>query len=63
VILPRVFEQPNFELRTNAHVTRVLLDASGSRATGVLYVDAQGRETEQPAEIVILCAYGINNVS
>jgi gluconate 2-dehydrogenase alpha chain len=62
VILPRVFEQPNFELRTNAHVTRVLLDKSGSGATGVLYVDAQGRETEQPAEIVVLCAYGINNV-
>jgi choline dehydrogenase-like flavoprotein len=62
VILPRLFEQPNFELRANAHVTRVLLDDSGSRATGVLYVDAQGRETEQPAELVILCAYGINNV-
>jgi gluconate 2-dehydrogenase alpha chain len=28
----------------------------------VLYVDAQGREFEQPAEVVVLCAYGLWNV-
>jgi len=62
VILPKVFESPNFELRTNAHVTRVLLDGRGRRATAVLYVDGQGNEIEQPAELVILCAFSLNNV-
>lgn len=28
----------------------------------MLYVDARGNEIEQPAEIVILCAYSLNNV-
>ncbi|MDC7785053.1 GMC family oxidoreductase [Rhodoplanes sp. TEM] len=63
IVLPKLMESPNFELRTRAHVTRVLLDRSRSRATGVLYLDlASGREVEQPAEIVILCSFGINNV-
>ena len=62
VLLPKVLAQPNFELRTNAHVTKVLLDSTGRRATGVLYVDAQGTEVEQPAELVILCAFSLNNV-
>jgi gluconate 2-dehydrogenase alpha chain len=61
-ILPATLKQPNFELRTRAHVTRVLLDGERRRATGVRYIDAAGREIEQPAEIVILCSFGINNV-
>lgn len=62
VILPKALGRPNVELRTRAHVTRVLLSADRSRATGVLYVDEAGDEIEQPAEMVILCAFGINNV-
>ncbi len=61
-VLPMAMKNPNFELRTHAQVTRVLMDASRRRATGVLYVDAQGREFEQPADIVVLCAYGLWNV-
>jgi gluconate 2-dehydrogenase alpha chain len=52
----------NFELRTRSHVLKVLMDDSGRRATGVLYVDAQGREFEQPAQVVVLTAYGLWNV-
>jgi gluconate 2-dehydrogenase alpha chain len=62
VILPKALARPNVELRTRSHVTRVLLSPDGSRATGVLYIDETGAEVEQPAEIVILCAFGINNV-
>jgi gluconate 2-dehydrogenase alpha chain len=62
VLLPKVLAQPNFELRTDAHVTKVLLDNTGRRATGVFYVDAQGNEFEQPAELVILSAFSLNNV-
>jgi hypothetical protein len=44
-------------------VTKALLDRERKRATAVLYVDGEGREVEQPAEIVILCAFGLNNVN
>lgn len=62
VLLPKVFANPNFELRTQAHVTRIMLDGQRTRATGVVYVDERGEEFEQPADIVILCAFGLNNV-
>jgi gluconate 2-dehydrogenase alpha chain len=61
-ILPKVLSYPNVELRTRAHVTKVLLDSERKRATAVLYVDGEGREVEQPAEVVILCAFALNNV-
>ncbi len=60
-VLPFIDRQ-RFELRTQAHVQRVLLSQDRKRATGVLYVDAQGREFEQPAEIVVLCAFSLWNV-
>src|SRR5262249_15583309 len=53
---------PNFELRSQAQVTRILLDSTGKRAVGVRYLDAQGRSVEQPAELVLLCAFTFNNV-
>jgi choline dehydrogenase-like flavoprotein len=52
----------NFELRPNAHVLKVNLDSDKSRATGVTYIDAQGREIEQPADLVILGAFQFHNV-
>src|SRR5258708_31641785 len=60
-ILPAALKLPTFELRTNAHVLRVELDKDRKRARGVTYVDAAGVETFQPAEIVLLCAFSINN--
>ena len=39
-----------------------LLDKSGKRATGVSFVDTSGEEWEQPAELVILCAFQLFNV-
>lgn len=45
--------EKRFELRTNANVLKVNLTDDKSRATGVNYVDAQGREIEQPADLVI----------
>ena len=61
-ILPVLLKKDNFSYRTNCDVTRVNLDSSGKRATGVTYVDVQGREYEQPAELVILCAFAQHNV-
>src|SRR5580704_183094 len=62
-VIPIAMANPNFELRTRTWVTRVLLDSTKRKATGVLYTDvATGDEYEQPASIVALCAYAINNV-
>ena len=61
-ILPILVRDPNFEARTQCEVTRINLDASGTRATGVTYVDTTGNEWEQPAEMVLLCAFQLFNV-
>ena len=61
-ILPVLLKNENFSYRTRCDVTKVNLDASGKRATGVTYVDGDGREFEQPAELVILCAFAQHNV-
>ncbi len=61
-ILPVLLAKPGFSYRTFCNVTRVNLDASGKRATGVTYVDVQGREFEQPADLVILCGFAQHNV-
>lgn len=61
-ILPALRQQPNFELRTHAHVLKVNLAADKKMATGVTYVDAQGREMIQPADIVVVSAFQFHNV-
>src|SRR5262249_60448201 len=48
--------------RTNARVLKVNLDAAKNRAESVTYIDASGREFEQPGGIVILAAYALGNV-
>jgi gluconate 2-dehydrogenase alpha chain len=61
-ILPVLLKKDNFALRTHCNVTRVKTDGSSKRATGVIYVDAHGDEYEQPAEMVVLCAFAQHNV-
>jgi gluconate 2-dehydrogenase alpha chain len=61
-ILPVLMRKANFTLRTESEVTRINLDSSGKRAVSVTYVDAAGREYEQPAELIVLCAYILHNV-
>ncbi len=61
-ILPVLMQRRNFELRTSSYVTRIKLDSDGKRAVGVIYIDAQGREVFQPAEMVVLSAYQMHNV-
>lgn len=61
-LLPTLLHRPNFELRAKSHVLRVNMAADGKHATGVTYVDAQGAQVEQPAALVVLCAYQFHNV-
>ena len=61
-VLPALYKQPTFELRSLCNVIKVNTDSTGKQATGVTYIDARGREIEQPASIVVLAAYCFNNV-
>ena len=61
-ILPILAGRSNLEVRANAYVTRILTDGTGKKATGVLYVDGEGQEVEQPADLVILSAFQMHNV-
>jgi gluconate 2-dehydrogenase alpha chain len=62
-VIPFALANSNFELRTHSWVTRVLKDSDGKRVTGVTYTNVlNGAEFEQPARIVLLCAYALNNV-
>src|SRR6201994_24020 len=61
-ILPVLVRKPNFEARTLCEVKQINLDNSRKRATGVTYVDTSGEEWEQPADLVILCAFQLFNV-
>ncbi|MEQ7922655.1 GMC family oxidoreductase [Xanthomonas sp. WHRI 1810A] len=61
-ILPVLRTRKNFEMRTNSQVLKVNLDSDGKKATGVTYLDAQGREVEQQADLVLLCAFSLFNV-
>jgi gluconate 2-dehydrogenase alpha chain len=61
-IHPVLMRKNNFELRTECEVLRINRSSDGKRATSVTYVDTQGREFEQPAQIVVLCAYQLHNV-
>ena len=61
-VLPIALRNPNFELRCESHVTRVNMSKDGKTATGVTYVDANGVETVQPADFVLLCAFQFHNV-
>jgi gluconate 2-dehydrogenase alpha chain len=62
IVLPLLLKNPNYELRTSCEVLRINLDSTGKKATGVTYVDGAGREFEQPAEIVFITAFPLNNV-
>jgi gluconate 2-dehydrogenase alpha chain len=60
-VMPALYKQKTFELRPLCNVIRVNTDSTGKKATGVTYIDARGREVEQPANIVILATYCFNN--
>jgi gluconate 2-dehydrogenase alpha chain len=62
VLLPKLLQDPNFTLRTQAHVLRINLGKDRKRAVSVSYVDAAGREFEQPAQVVVVGMFALNNV-
>ena len=61
-VIPLAAKKSNVEMRTNTRVLKVNLDAAKNRAESVTYIDASGREFEQPGGLVILAAYALGNV-
>ena len=61
-ILPVLVRQQNFAARDNCEVTKILTDGSGKKATGLVFVDTSGEEWEQPADLVLVCAFTPFNV-
>jgi gluconate 2-dehydrogenase alpha chain len=60
-VIPVAQRTGNFDLRTHCNVTRINLDSNGTRAESVTYIDVQGQEVEQPADIICLTSYVLNN--
>jgi gluconate 2-dehydrogenase alpha chain len=61
-VIPLAAQKNNVEMRTNARVMKVNLDAAKKRAESVTYIDAAGGELEQPGDLVVLSAYAVGNV-
>lgn len=61
-VLPALARMPNFTAKTHCEVLEVTKDSNGKRATGIVYVDANGDRWEQPADIVVVAAFTFENV-
>lgn len=59
VLMPVIARQSNVSVRTGATVRRVL--HKDGHATGVTYIDADGDECFQPADLVTLASWTMNN--
>ena len=62
-LLPLIQERKNISIRSGASVRRVVYGTAGSgkRAQGVTYFDDKGEEVFQPAELVFLASWTLNN--
>ncbi|QTD40360.1 GMC family oxidoreductase [Sporosarcina sp. Te-1] len=59
-VVPTAMKTGNFEVTVHANVVEIM--KSGNKVTGVRYIDTQsGAEYIQPAEMVILTSYVLNN--
>jgi gluconate 2-dehydrogenase alpha chain len=62
-LLPVIEKHKNVSIRTGAWVRRIMHDPSANRgrARGVTYIDANGQEVFQPAELIFLASWTLNN--
>ncbi|KAA6206308.1 MAG: GMC family oxidoreductase [Candidatus Tokpelaia sp.] len=52
----------NFQYITRSEVLRIEKSANGETVSGVTYIDPEGREIFQPADMVVLASFQMNNV-
>ena len=55
-------EKAGVTFRSDSTVVRIMLDRKQQHATGVRFVDTEGRQHFQPADTVILAAHAVQNV-
>jgi gluconate 2-dehydrogenase alpha chain len=58
-LMPVIARQKSVSVRNGAHVRR--LRHKGGKVAGVEYVDSNGREVFQPADLVVLSSWTLNN--
>ena len=63
LLLPVIQRKKNVAIRASANVRRIVRDGAGSdgRVRGVTYIDAIGEEIFQPADVVFLASWTLNN--
>ncbi|MGE5251634.1 MAG: GMC family oxidoreductase [Bacteroidota bacterium] len=59
--IPPALATGRYEIRPNSKVIGINVDSDGL-ATGVTYIDGQGQEQVQPADIVLISAFTLTNV-
>jgi gluconate 2-dehydrogenase alpha chain len=59
-IMPVLAHRSNFQLRNNCWVRKIV--HRDGKAEGVVYMDENGEETMQPAEVVVLSAWTPNSI-
>ena len=59
ILMPLLEKRKNFTLRTGCSVRRVL--HRDGKAEGLSYLDVSGEEIHQPASVVILASWTLNN--
>jgi gluconate 2-dehydrogenase alpha chain len=62
-LLPVIQKHKNISIRTGAWVRRIVHDSSqeDGKARGVSYIDSAGEQIWQPADLVLLCSWTLNN--
>jgi len=61
-VIPALMQRGNFTVLTESAVVRINKAEDGKTATGVTYIDRNNQEWEQPAGIVVLSAFQMQNV-
>lgn len=62
LLYPVLMQRPNFEIRLRCQVLGVDYDRGAGRVVAVRYLDlVTGQEYEQPADVVVLCAFTMTN--
>ncbi|MDQ6905582.1 MAG: GMC family oxidoreductase [Chloroflexota bacterium] len=59
--IPAALKTGRYQIRPNSKVLRINIGKDGL-ATGVTYIDANGQEQEQPADLVLLTGFTLTNV-
>ncbi len=59
-VIPSALRSGRLQVRELCNVLRI--NHAGGRATSVSYLDASGQEQEQPADLIVLGAFTLNNI-